>query len=488
MTYQLDKAVAQKLKDFFEPFDFIDKVVIFGSRAKHNANPKSDIDLCIYSLEMSDAQFSKLKLSLEELPILYKIDVVHFEKSNEALRENVSRDGKLLFVKKANLGDIALFIRNGLTVQQDKSKKLGCPITRIETISHGVINFDAVGYADLDKDEYKSWLLKKGDILISHINSEKHLGKSAICTDDKAIIHGMNLLNLRVKENVFPIYLFYYLKTSTYKESIHKIMKKSVNQASFSLGGFRNIEIPLPSLTKQQQIAQTLDKASELITLRKASIEKLDELAQSIFIDMFGDPVENPRGWIKDKAEKHIQLLTGYPFKSQNYSTDENDIKLCGGLIITPHGIDWNKANHWNKNDVDQLERYWLKVDDIVMAMDRPWISSGFKIHQIRNTDPEALLVQRTARIRPIKLNCKFLYFLYKEPSFAMQSKITETTVPHISPKDIQNYNIILPPIDLQNQFAQTIEKIESQKSLYEAELTQLQAAFDALMAQSFEG
>ena len=254
------------------------------------------------------------------------------------------------------MGDVALFIRNGLTVKQDKNKKLGCPISRIETISHSVINFDAVGYANLDKDEYKSWLLEKGDILISHINSEKHLGKSAIYTDDKAIIHGMNLLNLRVKENISPKYLFYFLKTPTYKESIHKIMKKSVNQASFSLGGFKNIEIPLPSLTKQKEIAQTLDKASELIALRKATILKLDELSKAIFIDMFGDPVKNPKKWDDTILGDMIYSAKDGPHESPKYSME--GIPFLSTRHVRPGKILWEDLKYIN---IDMAKRYWVK-------------------------------------------------------------------------------------------------------------------------------
>ncbi|MDD3597460.1 restriction endonuclease subunit S [Sulfuricurvum sp.] len=380
------------------------------------------------------------------------------------MRANIEKDGKLLFIKQVKLTAICQPKQHKTISKKDMSDNGKYLLYG----ANGVI-----GRSDKYTHEHEALLITCRGATCGTLNISKPM----------SYVNGNAMALDKLSDQVSLKFLYYYLLQRRLDDVITGSAQPQITKENLE-----KVNVSLPSLSKQKEIAQTLDKAQELIEHRKASIQKLDELAQSIFIDMFGDPVENPKGWVKDKAEKHIQLLTGYPFKSQNYSTDENDIKLCGGLIITPHGIDWKKANHWNKNDVDELGKYWLKVDDIVMAMDRPWISSGFKIYQIRNTDPEALLVQRTARIRPIKLNCKFLYFLYKEPSFAMQSKITETTVPHISPKDIQNYNIILPPIDLQNKFAQTIEKIEAQKSLYEAELTKLQAAFDALMAQSFEG
>lgn len=100
MSYNIPVNVVQKLEDFFKQFDFIDKVVIFGSRARGDNAPKSDIDLCVYSLKMSKDEFVKLRRELDDLPILYKMDIVHFENSSDELKENILRDEKLFFVKK----------------------------------------------------------------------------------------------------------------------------------------------------------------------------------------------------------------------------------------------------------------------------------------------------------------------------------------------------------------------------------------------------
>ena len=123
-------------------------------------------------------------------------------------------------MKIFKLKDISKFIKNGVTIKQNISSKEGIPITRIETISKGIVDFNKLGYADIfELEKYRDWLLQKGDILISHINSEKHLGKSAIFLDnDINIIHGMNLLCIRAIDNiVFPEYLQLFFKTNQYK-------------------------------------------------------------------------------------------------------------------------------------------------------------------------------------------------------------------------------------------------------------------------------
>lgn len=96
MIANIPSDILKELQEFFDKFDFIDKVEVFGSRARGDNKLKSDIDLCVYSLQMSREEFRDLRHEINELPILYYIDIVHFEKISDALKENILRDGKLL--------------------------------------------------------------------------------------------------------------------------------------------------------------------------------------------------------------------------------------------------------------------------------------------------------------------------------------------------------------------------------------------------------
>ena len=140
------------------------------------------------------------------------------------------------------LEDICVFIRNGANIKNDKQKK-GIPITRIETISDGKVNEEKMGYADINDDKYKEYYLVKDDILMSHINSLKHLGKVAIFNGTNKIIHGMNLLNIRFSNEVYPPYYYYYFKTINFKNKLKKISKQSVNQSSFSVNDLKKITV-----------------------------------------------------------------------------------------------------------------------------------------------------------------------------------------------------------------------------------------------------
>ena len=190
--------------------------------------------------------------------------------------------------KVVSLGDIAISIRNGKSIKQSPNSG-GLPITRIETIATGQINMKKCGYANLKESENKEWLLEYGDILISHINSVKHLGKCAIFeSKETKLIHGMNLLNLKIDQSkACPKYIYYVLKSAKFLSQLTKITKKSVNQASFNISSFQKLLIPLPHLDEQRRIIKILDKAKQIIFLANLHQVKAKALPQSIFSETF---------------------------------------------------------------------------------------------------------------------------------------------------------------------------------------------------------
>jgi len=193
------------------------------------------------------------------------------------------------------LKDITEHVRNGKSIK-NSSDGVGLPITRIETISDGNFNQEKLGYGGVkDQDKIRDYWLRDGDILMSHINSPKHLGKSAIFNHNGLdIIHGMNLLCIRPKkDDIIPEYLNYYFLTRDFDSYIKSISNQSVNQASFAASKLKKLKIPLPSLSEQKAIVAKLDRAQRLIDIDRQMLAKYDELIQSVFLEMFGDPGTN---------------------------------------------------------------------------------------------------------------------------------------------------------------------------------------------------
>lgn len=178
---------------------------------------------------------------------------------------------------------------------------------------------------------------------------------------------------------------------------------------------------------------------------------------------MFGDPIDNPKGWLKEPLGKHSDIIAGKPFDSKGYS--DEGINICGGLIIMPDRIAWEECKHWPTSE--GLEQFLLQENDIVLAMDRPWITEGFKIAIIKKAELPSLLIQRTARIRGKDLDQDFLLYMIKHPHFEEHCHITATTVPHISMKDISTYPVLVPPMDLQKQYATFVHQSDKSKHSY---------------------
>ena len=170
------------------------------------------------------------------------------------------------------LKDVTVFVRNGASIKQNKLNKEGYPITRIETLSNGVFNYDKLGYASILSEEYSDYYLKDGDVLLSHINSEKYLGRAiTYCNHGEGpIIHGMNLLCIRFISNRYnPKFFEYYTKSTFAKCYFCEDTKHAVNQASITSSAIKEMPIPDTLLSVQNEMVLNLNGLVEIIDLKR---------------------------------------------------------------------------------------------------------------------------------------------------------------------------------------------------------------------------
>ncbi|WP_400256057.1 restriction endonuclease subunit S [Methanomethylophilus alvi] len=184
------------------------------------------------------------------------------------------------------LSDVAIFLRNGANIKQEKSAK-GYPITRIETLANGVFNIDRLGYADIfNLDKYEGYILQPGDLLISHINSGIYVGKTVQYHGENApIIHGMNLLCLRLNDECSPTFFEYYMKTNDARAYIKTITKQSVNQASFSVSDLKKMPIPIPPKDVQHSFELFLKQVD-----KSKFVETVEPDHPAVFQNIHGFP------------------------------------------------------------------------------------------------------------------------------------------------------------------------------------------------------
>lgn len=162
-------------------------------------------------------------------------------------------------------------------------------------------------------------------------------------------------------------------------------------------------------------------------------------------------------------------LLTGYPFASAHYSYHPEDPRLLRGDNLIQGAIRWDGVKRWPADATGGLEHYGLQIEDVVVAMDRPWIEAGLKHASIREPDLPALLVQRVARLRGRHdLSTRFLACIVGSRAFTdyVLSVQTGTTVPHISGPQLREFRFRLPPVPDQLAIATILSALDDKSEL----------------------
>ncbi|MCA8913450.1 MAG: restriction endonuclease subunit S [Planctomycetes bacterium] len=373
-------------------------------------------------------------------------------------------------------GDLFQFIRNGMSVKQDKSGA-GLPISRIETIADGSVNPNRVGFAGLSAAAAEGWLLETGDILFSHINSVEHVGKCAVYRGvPEVLVHGMNLLNLRCDQGkIVPEFAKYLIRSPGFRGCLASFINKAVNQASVSIGNLRTIPVIVPPLSEQRSIAAILDQADALRSKRREALAQLDSIKQAIFIDMFGDPRQLPRAWPSAPLSALGRVTTG-----RTPPTSKEG--MFGGAVpfITPGDLE---SEHPAKRtltaegvaEINPVRAGATLVCCIgtVGKMGMAKVRSGFN-QQINAVDWNST-VDDTYGLAAL---------FFRKGELAAQA--ASTTVPILNKSTFEKFEIQVPPLDLQRIFAARIQAVEGLKITHRAALAESDALFASLQHRAF--
>ena len=283
-------------------------------------------------------------------------------------------------------------------------------------------------------------------------------------------------------EYLLPKFLFYFCLDYNFERH-----NKAVTIPSLTKADLLKIDIPLPPKSTQLAIVSELDKINELIRLKKEQLKDFDNLAQSLFYEMFGDPVENEKGWEVKKIGDLALVKTG-PFGSMLHKEDY----ICDGIpLVNPiHMKDYKIVPDLDftisKEKASELENYLLKRNDVVFArrgdIGRCAIVSEAEQGFICGTG--SLFVRFSKEIESI-----FIMYIIRCDSFSKHliSKAKGATMLNINSNTIADLRIPLPPLPLQRLFAQRIEQIEREKSEVQKSIQDLETLLASRMQYWFE-
>lgn len=248
---------------------------------------------------------------------------------------------------------------------------------------------------------------------------------------------------------------------------------------------FSNVEIPILPLSVQEAIVKELDTLHRLKELQEEQLTEYDNLAQSTFYSMFGDPVENDRGWEVNNLE-NISLRKGeYGSGSSAIPYEKNKPRYIRITDINEKG-ELNEEKVSPSNNID-FEKYQLFEGDVLFARSGATVGKTY-LHSLKNGNCIYAGYLIRFIVNKEKINPKFLFHytktkFYKDWIISQQRAVAQ---PNINAKQYGELSVFIPPLSLQNQFAERIEKIEEQKELVKKSIEQTQMLIDYTMDKYF--
>lgn len=386
-----------------------------------------------------------------------------------------------------------LYFQEGPGVRNTQFRETGVKLLNVGNINNGVINLTSTK-THLSEEEaygkYSHFLVDDGDLLIacSGIIVENFHNKIAFASSEHLPLC-LNTSTMRFKplnkSNIDILFFKYYLQTEKFKSQLVKLITGSA-QLNFGPSHIKKIKLPLPPLPQQQKIANILDAADVLRQNDKALIAKYDELTQALFLDMFGDPVSNPKGWNQFALKHFGKISTG---NTPSRSDDAN--------YSTRH-IEWIKTDNIKENNlyITQASEYLSEVglkkartvekDAILVACIAGSIDS---IGRAALTDRKVSFnqqinaIESNSNVRP-----KYLYYLIRNCKKHIQNHASNGMKRMLTKGEFEKILMILPSLELQNQFAERVTIIEEQIAIAQKSLDKSESLFNSLLQKAFKG
>lgn len=285
---------------------------------------------------------------------------------------------------------------------------------------------------------------------------------------------------LKPKEGLDVDYLCYSLMFYDVGQLVNGATRQKLTQADM-----RTMEIPLPPLDEQQRIAAVLDKANEMIDLRKQQLVKMDELVKARFVEVFGDAIHNDRGWPTDTIENVCKDIYGggTPSKSHPEYYENGTIPWVSSKdmktdILTDSQI------YINQLGVDNSTAKLVPINSVVMV-----IRSGILKHTLPvaiNAVPITVNQDLKVFIPNDKILSRFLAVQFKMHEKDILTGVRAVTADNIEFNSLKQRELIVPPIELQQEYISFINQLDKSKAAIQKALDEAQLLFDSLMQKYF--
>jgi len=389
-----------------------------------------------------------------------------------------------------NLKDIAEINpgieRNNLTPD---SEVTFLPMRCVEAIS-GKMDTSNIRRYEAVKTGYTP--IKEGDLLFAKITPCIENGKIAVASNLK---NGVGFAStefhtLRFNSDNAAKYYFFYLLQEKIRQEAARNMTGTAGQQRVPTNFLQRLKTPVPPLPIQRQIVAILEQAEATKRLRAESDELTQRFLQSVFMEMFGDPVKNEEGWDVVKFGEICGITSGHGFKFSEYS--DEGVKLLRINNVTFGQIIWDQIAFLPENYIQDYAKLVLNEGDILIALNRPILGNQLKIGLMKKVDSPAILYQRVGRVdhHNDKVNQIFLYQFMRTTYFLneLSARLSGSDQPYINPTEMVKITLPLPPLALQQEFARIVEQVEALRERQRQSAGEIDLLFEGMMQKAFTG
>ena len=281
---------------------------------------------------------------------------------------------------------------------------------------------------------------------------------------------------------LMPRYLYYFCQYFEFER-----LNKAVTIPSLTKSDLLKIELKLPTIETQKKIVDRLIKVEQIIQLKKRELQKLDTLVKSRFVEMFGDPVANDKEWTTLPLEEACKTIVDCPHSTPSYTTENTGFMCIRTSIVKKNKILWDDIEYIPEDEfIKRIQRKKPEIGDVVYTREGAILG----IAAIIDRECNVALGQRSMLLSPDANKClsEFLCVAMNCDSFLDNALkgIAGSASPHINVGDIKSFKMIMPPIELQNQFADFVQQVDKSKSKIQKSLQETQLLFDSLMQKYF--
>ena len=392
--------------------------------------------------------------------------------------------------KMVRLGDVCEQI-NGVSYKPadvyDSLTEKTTILLRANNIFEDKLNYDELVFVDKKRISENQYM-KKGDILICASSGSKHLvGKAACLTEDKDLTFGAFCKVLRPK-TVNPEYIKHYFFSPSYRTEISRL-SEGANINNIKAADLDNLKIPLPSESIQNKIAKQLDKCVKIINNQKKALEKYDTLIKSRFIEMFGDPVLNPKKWNIEKLKTLTSKIgSGATPKGGRESYISEGISLVRSMNVYKGYFEYEGLAYITEDQARELDNVTLQENDVLINITGASVARCCILPKDvlpARVNQHVSILRATEKLNPVYLSNLLITDTEQRVLLGIGGA-GGATREAITKTELETLDIPVPPIELQNDFATFVQQIDKSKFAVQKSLEKTETLYKSLMQRYF--